>query len=187
MWASDGFRCRASSSTQAAIQMTVNGSVLWLGDPWASAAQPKVGKALEKLRRKHKNSFKIIYPVVLVINQESVSGITIFSEGGLPALSLLGCCRDSRPTLCVPSFHGKEIVPCCGDRIGNIFPANNELRHICKHPRGILCSHIAVARLGIRAFACIRLRQTILSFFRNCIGADVHSCAQGHLRKTCGP
>jgi hypothetical protein len=62
--------------------------VLWLGDPWASAAQPKVGKALEKLRRKHKNSFKIIYPVVLVIKQESVSGITIFSEGGLPALSL---------------------------------------------------------------------------------------------------
>jgi hypothetical protein len=38
--------------------------------------------------------------------------------------------------------------------------AKNELRHICKHPRGILCSHIAVARLvracpmDVLAFAC---------------------------------
>jgi hypothetical protein len=67
--------------------------------------------------------------------------------------------------LCLP---WEKIVPCSGDRIGNIFLANNELRHICKHPSGILCSHIAVARL-VRACACIRLRQTTLSLMY-CIG-----------------
>ena len=56
-----------------------------------------------------------------------------------------------------------------------------ELGRICKHQRGILSSHIAVARL-VYAPATNNTK-----LFQRCIDSDVRSSAQGHLRETCGP
>jgi hypothetical protein len=91
MWASDGFRAPskqlyAGSCMQGAMQMTehVRGadqrlpSALLLADPLMTSC-------LESgCPKRQKQFFKKVYPVV-VTNEESVFGITIFSEGGPPA------------------------------------------------------------------------------------------------------